>query len=137
MSAREHPTLSGQWAGYYAYPADLASPVAFNALLVEEAGALSGECVEPNTFSPDPIHELFASLSGARNGFEVAFDKAYEGATRAMHTVRYEGVADAALARIEGLWRIPGFLGLSGRFVMTRSDAGEAVEREVEAEEAL
>lgn len=136
MTERAHKSLSGHWTGVYDYdnaPEGFeAAP--FNALLVESGCALSGEIVEPNTFSPDPQVELFASLAGGREGAEVSFIKTYERATHAGHSVIYEGVVNGALTRIEGRWRIGGFWGGEGPFVMDRADAGEALEIEATAE---
>lgn len=126
MEAQAHESLSGFWSGRYSYPDPIESSVPFNVVITETEGGLVGECVEPNTFSPDQQLELFSSLSGARSDLEVRFVKAYEGATYADHEVSYEGVANVALTKIEGVWRVDGLTGVwTGGFVMSRLVEGE------------
>lgn len=113
-------TLSGFWTGVYSYPGE-ATPVAFNAVLTECAGAVTGECVEPNTFADPTLSELFASFTGARSETVVSLLKTYEAAPGAGHVLQYEGVVDAALTRIEGRWSALGPLPWSGAFLMNRN----------------
>lgn len=128
-------SLSGHWTGVYDYPDAQGEPVPFNARLEEDAGGLCGETVEPNTFAHSTVDSLLASLAGARVGAEVSFVKTYEQIPGAGHSVRYEGVVNADLTKIEGHWRVDGVLGWAGPFVMNRSDAGAA--EEIAAEESV
>lgn len=125
MSENDFKNLSGYWTGVYDYAAaDEAVP--FNAVLCDEAGQISGEIIEPNTFAQAADRELFSSLSGVLDGGSVTFVKHYEALPGAGHTVLYVGEVDARRTKIEGRWRIgPSW---SGPFVMNRaSDGGAAV----------
>lgn len=123
MSDSDFKSLSGYWTGVYDYPAaDEAVP--FNAVLSDEAGRISGEIIEPNTFAQAPDRELFSSLSGALDGGSITFIKHYESLPGAGHTVLYVGHVDAARTKIEGRWRIGATW--SGPFVMNRSSDGAA-----------
>jgi hypothetical protein len=117
-----YTSLSGVWSGAYSYAAVFdVTPVPFNALIQENGGALTGDIDEPNTFADPTAPRLFASLTGARAGSEVAFAKKYNGAGGAAHVVRYHGVANPDLTRIEGRWTVGG--ARSGAFFMERSGA--------------
>ena len=132
----EFTTLTGSWTGVYDYASGYDEPVPFNALLVEEAGALSGEIMEPNTFAGGGLDCLLSTLSGARADRQLSFVKRYEGVPGAEHEVRYDGFVDESLTKIEGEWRI-GIWGGSGPFVMNRGGgAQEETETETEEERA-
>lgn len=134
--SEEFQSLSGYWNGVYRYP-DRSASVRFNAVLEERAGALSGECVEPNTFADPSVSELFASIAGWRDGAQVSFAKQYEDVPGAGYALQYDGLADGGLTRIEGRWRFVGGIPWSGPFVMIRrlerSEAAPAGAVEAEA----
>lgn len=120
MSETPFDNLSGYWTGVYDY-VTAEEPVPFNAVISDEAGAVAGECIEPNTFAPTRDRELFASLEGDCIGAAIQFVKRYEDLPGAGHAVRYVGVVNAARTQISGRWTIaPGW---SGDFVMNRAGA--------------
>lgn len=131
----EFTSLTGSWTGVYDYAAAYGEPVPFNALLVEEAGSISGEIMEPNTFAGGGIDCLLATLSGAHADGQLSFVKRYEGLPGANHEVRYDGLVNEDLTKVEGQWRI-GTGGGSGPFVMNRS-SGAQDESNAETEAAL
>lgn len=133
--SRKFDTLSGFWTGVYAYPGE-AAPVPFNAILTECAGALTGECVEPNTFADPGLSELFASFVGMREQDHVSLVKSYEAASGAGHSLHYDGAVDHQLTRIEGRWRSVGPFEWSGHFVMNRNleAEGEAYGQAISAD---
>ena len=118
--------LTGFWTGVFD-TADLSfDATPFHAFLHEEAGLTTGESVEPNGFSPDPITELFSSLEGWRDGAEIEFVKTYESALGAGFSVRFEGALGACGRRIQGVWTMLGAapraagVAVTGPFVMNR-----------------
>ena len=124
--------LSGYWTGVYDYPVASRQAVPFNAVIVDVGGALSGEIVEPNTFSKTRDRELFASLSGTRQGNAVHFIKTYERVPQGGHSLAYQGTLDGSGTRIDGTWRVHALW--SGPFVMNRSSGKKAkIERKVES----
>ena len=133
MSNKQSDNLSGYWTGVYDYPRALREAVPFNAVITDSGGALSGEIIEPNTFPGVVDHELFASLSGARDGMTVSFVKTYEKSVRDKPPVMYEGSLDPTFTRIEGQWRITGQW--SGPFVMNRSTGHQASQKDEAAQE--
>lgn len=139
MTEKIFTNLSGYWTGVYDLPDPSYDPVPFNAVLTEVDGGMTGETVEPNTFSSEPSYELFASLAGRREGGLVSFIKTYEPAPMAGHEVRYEGVVNPELTRIEGEWTtVETGGGWSGPFVMSRSHFGdEAARARAVAEETI
>ncbi len=120
-------TLSGVWMGRYDYGEGL-FPVSFEAILQEEAGALSGEITEPNTFRSDMGSDLIARLAGTRHGHDVSFRKTYAGFDQGDDPV-YEGVLNGALTRIDGVWRFADHPEWSGAFMMVRAVRAKAGER--------
>jgi hypothetical protein len=116
--------LSGFWTGVYDYPVTHREPVPFNAVIEDVGGALSGEIVEPNTFSQAKERELFANISGTRQGTAVHFIKTYERVPRGGHSLVYQGTLDGTGTRIDGTWRA--HAGWSGPFVMNRSSGKKA-----------
>jgi hypothetical protein len=128
--AKHHASLTGSWSGAYRYPGDRGETV-FNAQIEEVGGAFTGAIQEPNLFLASSDTVLRADIEGVRNAREVSFTKFYDHSDIA-HAVRYEGLADEALARIEGRWIIRS--DWSGAFFMTRDDLGEAAEAEAAAE---
>ena len=129
---RGSSSLAGAWSGEYAYAAlGRAERVPFNALLGETAGALTGSIDEPNTFGDPSAARLFAHVAGERSGTSVRFVKTYDGTGGQTHAVTYEGEANAALTRIEGVWAVSW---LHGTFFMERATIAEAVDAEEAAE---
>ncbi|HEU0221436.1 MAG TPA: hypothetical protein VFR34_04380 [Paracoccaceae bacterium] len=125
--SRRGGSLTGLWAGVYAYPNGLAPPVAFTAWLLEHGGALSGHTSEPNSFGGVRALTLIADLAGGRSAAAVSFTKTYRGLVA--DRIRYSGALSADMARIEGRWTIAGPTTMQGSFVMIRSDAGRAKHR--------
>lgn len=123
--------LSGFWTGVYDYPDGHEQPVPFNAVIRDEGGSLTGEIIEPNTFAQCKDRELFASLSGTRNGNDVHFVKSYEDLPEAGHSIAYSGTLNADRTKIEGQWSTmePGY-SYAGPFVMNRK-SGKKEERKV------
>lgn len=134
MTDKSFDNLSGFWTGVYDYPLALREPVPFNAVIEDVGGALSGEIVEPNTFSQAKDRELFASISGSRQGHAVHFIKTYERVPQGGHSLVYHGRLDGTGTRIEGTWQAHTLW--SGPFVMNRS-SGKAAKVESEIERAL
>ncbi|MEL6280197.1 MAG: hypothetical protein AAFQ73_13630 [Pseudomonadota bacterium] len=132
-------SLTGHWTGVYDYPNAFAEPVPFNAEIDESAATFVGESEEPNTFADPMVDTLLATLAGHREGDAVSFVKTYAPVSGAGHKVRYEGVANADLTKIEGRWRVDGAITWSGPFVMNRADATatEAMEAREEVEAPL
>jgi hypothetical protein len=131
---KQSDNLSGFWTGVYDYPNASREPVPFNAVIEDVRGALGGEIIEPNTFSPARDRELFASLSGTRQGNAVHFIKTYEKVPRGGHSIVYQGTLDATGTRIDGTWQA--HARWSGPFVMNRS-AGRKAEVEDKAASEL
>ena len=108
--------------------------MAFDADLMEIAGALSGESVEQNTFRKDQGTELHAVLSGYREGTTVTFVKTYLGFLQSGDPT-YFGNVDASLTRIEGEWHFPKHPAQRGRFIMVREpNAAENASARIGAE---
>jgi hypothetical protein len=117
--------LTGRWLGRYDY-AHGGEGVSFEADLVEDAGSLTGETVEPNTFQRGMGAELHAALAGSRTGTSVAFVKTYVGFGQGADP-HYTGALDQALTRMVGDWAFPMEPGgWSGRFVMIRKPLAAA-----------
>ena len=130
---KRRSTLTGSWSGAYRYPTDELSEVVFNAQIEERDGAFIGSVQEPNAHEPElEVSVLTADIEGTRNGLSIAFTKFYGAEAELDFAIRYEGEADEALTRIDGIWINPDW---SGTFFMTRDDLGEeeAVELKVEA----
>lgn len=119
--------MTGYWHGTFAYPAFEGPTTPFAANIVEEAGALSGTIIEPNTigFGSD---ELQAVIAGRRDGQAVDFTKTYDGASDAAHAVDYVGRLSADGRTVTGVWSLAD---LDGTFEMHR-DAVIAADREAE-----
>lgn len=112
-------SLSGRWTGRYDY-GGTAAPVPFEVVLEDSDGTLSGEITEPNTFRRDMGTYLAALLLGERAGFDVSFCKTYDGFDQGDDPV-YEGALNAAMSRIDGVWRFPSDPKWCGRFMMVRA----------------
>lgn len=129
--SKRRSTLTGSWSGAYRYPRDAGPETVFNAQIEEVGGALIGEIQEPNLFLDDTATVLMAEIEGVRTGASVVFTKFYRH-NGIRHAIRYEGLADEALLRIDGKWIIP--RAWSGTFFMQRDDDGAAAEAETHAE---
>lgn len=124
--------LTGAWFGRYFYPPVLAQPpVSFWAAIVETEGRIEGTTSEPNTIGHSS-DLLGAILHGLREGRQVSFTKAYDGASDAAHAVEYQGELDASGELLTGSWRVGG---LSGAFEMRRTHAPDAAEAQDAREE--
>lgn len=123
--------LGGRWDGTYAYPAGAGPKTPFVAELTEEAGAISGTIVEPNSMgrSSDTLTSI---VRGTRAGTAVDFTKSYDGASDAAHSVDYVGQLSADGTAITGVWSLDR---MDGSFEMHRQSAAEAPLEEKVAEE--
>jgi len=129
VTARRRASLTGSWSGAYRFPNDAQPEVVFNAQIEEVGGAFTGALQEPNVYGRTSGDVITSDIEGVRTGQSVTFTKFYDGSGGMAHAVRYEGTADANLARIVGKWSIP--RDWSGAFFMVRDDGAEeaAVER--------
>lgn len=127
MSARA--SLTGSWSGAYRYAHG--GETVFNAQIEEAGGAFVGTTHEPNEFADPALSVLTADIEGVREGQSVTFTKFYHH-QGIRHAIRYEGRADAKLARIEGKWIVRS--AWSGTFFMVRDDDGAEAEAEQQAE---
>jgi hypothetical protein len=123
-------SLSGSWSGAYNYGGHAARETVFNAQIEEVAGAFVGATQEPNAFLDAPVSVLRADIEGVRSGSSVIFTKFYDHSA-IRHAIRYEGVANADLTRIEGRWTIRD--NAAGTFFMARDDDGAVAEAEEHA----
>lgn len=109
--------LTGAWSGRYDY--DSHGPgAAFSLWLNDDAGVLSGETMEPNSFASDAGDTLMAAISGGRTGLDVAFTKSYSDVREP--PIAYEGMADPDLNRVTGRWHFPSVPWIRGSFMMVR-----------------
>ena len=131
----ERASLTGAWSGAYRYPSDLRPETVFNAQIEEVGGAFTGSLQEPNVHRLGPGGVVTSDIEGVRAGNAVAFTKFYDGSGGMSHAIRYEGTANAALTRIDGVWAIP--RDISGTFFMVRDDDGAEAEAEERAEEVV
>lgn len=125
--------MNGLWSGWYDY-AGLSEPVSFTAWFDETRGILSGTILEPNTFGDPSLDDLHADITGAREGYDVAFIKLYRPDQGAHgQDIRYEGVADSDFNRVRGVWSIDAAESVAGRFELARSSRSisEAILRRV------
>ncbi len=111
-------SLNGPWMGRYNYVSRARPPVAFNAMLVDDDGDLSGETLEPNSFADLEMDSLIAGIIGVRVGPMVRFTKSYSDFDAAR--VEYSGVINAQFTRIDGTWSFAGGLVGRGTFVLIR-----------------
>jgi|GEM_PF-503758 len=129
---KRRSSLSGSWSGAYRYPGDAFPETVFNAQIDERGGAFVGATQEPNIADPWlNLTVLGAEIEGVRVGRKVTFTKFYNADASEGFAIRYEGEADEALSRIEGVWINPEW---SGTFFMVRDDDGAAAEAEEAAE---
>lgn len=128
--------LNGLWTGSYGYSEPGKPSVAFTAWLDDQASAIGGTIMEPNTFAATPAEELSATISGARSDLELAFTKLYDAGQGTHDTpIQYAGKINNDFTWIVGRWRVPGWFEWSGPFEMSRqSGSFEQAERERKAE---
>jgi hypothetical protein len=132
VTTRRRASLTGSWSGAFRYPDDAFPETVFNAQIEEISGAFVGTTQEPNTADPWlKARVLCADIEGVRDGRNVTFTKFYDENAALDFAIRYEGEADEALMRIDGVWINPEW---SGSFFMVRDDEGEAASAEERAE---
>lgn len=120
-------SLTGSWSGAFRYPGDAFPETVFSAQIEESSGAFVGTTQEPNLADPQlDASVLRADIEGVREGRTITFTKFYDELASEGFAIRYEGEADEALTRIDGVWINPGW---SGRFFMIRDDDGAAAEQ--------
>jgi hypothetical protein len=128
--AERRINLSGLWLGSFSYPAGLGPTTPFLARLVDEAGVLGGNTIEPNTMGSGS-EQLEALISGSRSGNAVDFTKMYDGTSDAAHAVDYVGRLSDDGNTVSGVWSLAR---MDGSFEMHR----EAVwEEQAEAEASV
>lgn len=120
-------TLSGPWMGRYNYVSRAAKPVAFNANLVDEEGDISGDTIEPNSFSDLELDALIAGVIGVREGNLVRFTKSYSDFDGPR--IDYEGRINATFTRVDGTWSFPHAPWEHGTFVLIRDAVAVDAER--------
>ena len=132
MTGSDPLDLSGEWTGVYNYPAAM-PPVAFEAVLHDSAGRISGTTTEigPSAFAA--AQRLDAVIDGRRDGRNVQFIKMYEQADEEYDVVHYSGAVDPEGDEIAGTWLLHG---LSGTFLMVRRPR-KAEAAKIEAEEKI
>lgn len=114
-------SLTGRWTGRYDYTNfSHGSPVSFDAVLTETAGALHGEIIEPNTFRHEATDTLLAVISGNRDGSRVQFIKTYTDFEEPDHP-HYSGQINATATRIIGRWHFPSQPWAEGTFLLART----------------
>lgn len=118
--------MNGIWSGMYNYDRiDLT--VKFTAWFDDEAGALGGSTLEPNTFLENGPDELMARIRGARTGLDLAFTKTYDRETGIRQPpLRYEGEANSGFTEVRGIWRFDAPDEVSGQFRLIRMAEGMA-----------
>jgi hypothetical protein len=117
----ERTNLSGLWLGSYSYPGGKGPTTPFMAKLLDAAGSLSGETVEPNTVGRSS-ETLDAFIVGRRDGSSVDFTKTYDGASDAAHAIDYVGRLSGDGNEIKGVWSMED---LDGTFEMYREAVWE------------
>lgn len=110
--------VTGRWEGIFNYPRTM-PPNGFVAMLVEQAGTISGEIEETS----DGGAVLTATVYGERTGSSVRFGKRYADPARAHYAVDYVGTLSPEGDEIVGEWTIPGVW--SGSFIMVRQPGRE------------
>lgn len=93
------------WKGSYAY-VDGRPPVHFTLTLTTKGKAISGRIVEEATFGDGSSDKLVADISGTAFGYEVKFNKTYDGTGGQSHTVVYRGALDGVA--MYGFWQVGG-----------------------------
>ena len=111
-------SISGFWAGTYAYLESGVPSVNFDCELREAGGKISGQITE----SHGPGQMLVAAISGQLSGQNIQFIKSYRGGGASfIWDIAYSGQVSPKKDYISGTWRV----GMrTGTFEMHR-DAGE------------
>ena len=119
-------TISGFWAGVYAYPNEPVPSVKFDCELSQNGSVLSGTLTESHA----PGQMLAAQLSGQISGLKIQFVKSYVNAGN-IWQIAYSGQINAEKTHITGMWRV----GMrTGTFEMHR-DPGHRANVEIERAE--
>jgi len=111
--------LTGPWKGRFDYDTG-GKPVAFELELVDVAGQLSGQIVEPNMIKGAKGDTLMASIEGSHDGGTIRFVKYYSGLDQGDDPA-YEGQLNATGTRASGRWSFPTEPSWGGRFVLIRA----------------
>jgi len=111
-------SLTGPWMGRFSYVTQARPAVAFNAMLQDTGGDISGETLEPNSFSVDGTDSLIAGIIGVREGSLVRWSKKYSDFDAP--TIDYDGIINPTFTRIEGRWVFPLTNWNHGTFVLVR-----------------
>lgn len=114
--------LTGPWMGRYNYVTRALPPVAFNAVLEDDGGDISGETIESNSFPDIDLDALIAGIIGVREGSLLHFCKNYSDFE--CPRIDYVGRIDAKFTRIDGTWSFPNNPWEHGTFVMIRDAVG-------------
>ncbi|MEP4053123.1 MAG: hypothetical protein ABJN22_12850 [Litorimonas sp.] len=118
------PTLSGFWAGVYAYPNDPAPAVNFDCELLQSGSVVTGQITESHA----PGQMLVANINGHLTGFNISFIKTYQTThSNFLWEIAYDGTVSPKKDEIIGVWRVGG---RQGTFNMHR-DAGILRESEI------
>lgn len=118
--------LTGPWMGRYSYVTQVLPPVAFNAVLTDEDGAISGETMEPNTFKDLHMDTLIAGIIGVREGTMVRWSKNYSDFDG--NRIDYDGLVNPTFTRVEGRWAFSNAPWDHGTFVLIRDTIAVARE---------
>ena len=111
-------SISGFWAGVYAYPNDPAPAVNFDCELRQSGAAVTGQITESHA----PGQMLVANISGQVAGSSISFIKRYQTAhSDFLWEISYSGIISPKKDEIKGVWRVGA---RQGTFTMHR-DAGE------------
>lgn len=110
--------LTGPWMGRYSYVTQALPPVAFNAVLSDQDGAISGETMEPNTFKSLDLDTLIAGIIGVREGNIVRWSKNYSDFDSSR--IEYDGTVNPTFTRVEGRWSFSDAPWDHGTFVLIR-----------------
>ena len=116
--------LSGKWDGVFSYPdvPEAGPTTPFLASIVDNAGVIKGEVIEPHEYGGHTAH---STILGQRIGASVHFSKTYHDAGwEYEQVVEYFGTLSDGGDTITGEWRIDHFC---GPFEMTRERAVEAL----------
>ena len=117
-------SISGFWAGTYAYPLDALPPVNFDCELRQDGARITGEITESHGHG----QMLVAVISGTLNGNNIAFIKSYRQAGAGfLSDIAYSGQVSPNKDSIKGVWQVGMRM---GSFTMHR-DAGELREATV------
>lgn len=111
-------SISGFWAGVYAYPNDPAPSVNFDCELRVDGSVVTGQITESHA----PGQMLLANISGQIAGTEISFIKSYQTTqSNFLLEIAYSGQVGPKKDHISGHWRA----GMrTGTFEMHR-DAGD------------